>query len=558
MATGTLAMALLLLAAGTDATEVVPMNKREFKIPVQPLSADQRALIKELVLYSSADQGVTWNAASFIAPDKEGFKFFAPADGMYWFNLVVIDSKGNREPNDLYKTPPRYKVLVDTLKPTVRIVSAMRKGDDIEVRWEIQEDHPDLNTLKLDYWTTDPPTGLWYSAAVKPALSGTGSFRFTNSGPVTVRVQMMDQAGNLGSDQFQIAARENPPAVVQASAPATVTNPVASIPAPSSSTLGGPALGSAGTPVPPAPMPFESPARAQAPAPAGLRYERSPTIQQTALTQGNESRTNSDRIWGPAPQAGAPQTNGYGSDGDNRLATAAANAGGALPAGAPAATTRWPGGPPIRTQITNTTQVSLDYETTNVGPSGIGSVELYLTRDEGRTWERYANDDTLKPPMLVNLPGEGVFGLRLVVGSRAGLGRRPPQPGDLPDLRVEVDITPPLAKLYYPQADPRRRDALLLTWSAKDNNPLPPNAVTLQWAGRPDGPWQTIAADLANTGQYSWQLAKDLSYYRVYLRLSVRDAAGNVTVDESPEAVLIDLHEPEGHLLGITGSSRKP
>jgi hypothetical protein len=46
--------------------------------------------------------------------------------------------------------------------------------------------------------------------------------------------------------------------------------------------------------------------------------------------------------------------------------------------------------------------------------------------------------------------------------------------------------------------------------------------------------------------------------YRVYLRVTARDLAGNVGVDESPEPVLIDLHEPEGQLLGISGSVRRP
>jgi hypothetical protein len=198
----------------------------------------------------------------------------------------------------------------------------------------------------------------------------------------------------------------------------------------------------------------------------------------------------------------------------------------------------------------------LDYEVTKVGPSGIGSVELYLTKDEGRTWERYADDPDLRPPITVNLPGEGVYGLRLVVRSRAGLGGRPPQPGDAPEMRIEVDTTPPVAKLYLPQPDSQRHDALVLHWEASDRN-LSLNSITLQWAERQDGEWKTIASDLSNSGRYLWQPAPTMPY-RVYVRLLVKDAAGNVTIDEIPDPVLIDLHEPEGHLRGITPTLRRP
>jgi hypothetical protein len=154
--------------------------------------------------------------------------------------------------------------------------------------------------------------------------------------------------------------------------------------------------------------------------------------------------------------------------------------------------------------------------------------------------------------MTVNLPGEGIYGLRIVVGSRAGLGRRPPQNGDLPQMRVQVDSTPPTVKMLYPLADPHRRDVLILGWNATDANPGA-NPVTLLWSDRLDGQWRTIATELTNNGRYTWQLTPDLPV-KVYLRVIVRDAAGNVAVDDLPQPVLVDLHEPEGHIIGIEGA----
>ena len=97
--------------------------------------------------------------------------------------------------------------------------------------------------------------------------------------------------------------------------------------------------------------------------------------------------------------------------------------------------------------------------------------------------------------------------------------------------------------------DPSRRDALLLTWSATDRN-LAPNPIWLQYAEGPDGPWQTIAKELTNSGRFLWQISPNQPF-RVYLRVIAYDMAGNGGQDRSPEPVLIDLSEPEGQIKRI-------
>jgi hypothetical protein len=148
----------------------------------------------------------------------------------------------------------------------------------------------------------------------------------------------------------------------------------------------------------------------------------------------------------------------------------------------------------------------------------------------------------------------------MVVRSVAGLGRAAPLPGEAPELRLEVDTTPPVIYLYPVEADPRRKDTLVLLWSVTDRN-LAPAPITLQWAEQPGGPWQTIAAGLTNntgpqTGRHLWQMPAKLPY-RVYLRLEARDQAGNVGWAETPEPVLVDLVEPEIRIKGISVAGQK-
>jgi hypothetical protein len=408
----------------------------------------------------------------------------------------------------------------------------------------------------LEYHTADGPAWAWYKVDDMPkSLIVQSHFRFVNAGSVIVKVEMLDQAGNLGGAQTEVSGK---PAIVTAG---SGSNP-----------LEGPALGGLSTPSvnPPPGGPFAAPPSTSAnvgstapnawpksepvhtvanPAPTMDRWM--PPTQPTVM-QALDSRSASDRSWSAAqmqPQAPTYQQTGVYIPETTSRYSPASNSGSPLPV---STLTHWPSGPLPPLTIVNSTEVTLNYEVTGPGPSGVGSVELYITRDDGQSWQHYADDPDCKSPMTVNLPGEGIYGLRIVVGSRAGLGRRPPQNGDLPQMRVQVDSTPPTVKMLYPLADPHRRDVLILGWNATDANPGA-NPVTLLWSDRLDGQWRTIATELTNNGRYTWQLTPDLPV-KVYLRVIVRDAAGNVAVDDLPQPVLVDLHEPEGHIIGIEGA----
>src|SRR5262249_24493611 len=228
----------------------------------------------------------------------------------------------------------------------------------------------------------------------------------------------------------------------------------------------------------------------------------------------------------PVPSApAAVMSPDRSTDGNTRMVAASANAvNGNSPAPGLGAG-RGVRGPLPPVQIVNTPQVSLDYEVAKAGPSGVGKVELWITQDDGRSWRFYAEDPDQKSPITIDLPGEGVYGFTLVLQSGAGLSKGAPVAGEAPEIRIELDTTPPLAQLFLPEPDPQKRDSLVITWNVSDRN-LATNPITLQWTDRPGGTWQPIAADLPNTGRYSWQLPPNLPF-RVYLRLLARDNAGN-------------------------------
>jgi hypothetical protein len=210
--------------------------------------------------------------------------------------------------------------------------------------------------------------------------------------------------------------------------------------------------------------------------------------------------------------------------------------------------------PPLT--LTNKTQVKLGFDVLDIGTSGLESVEVYVTTDEGKTWEKMPGEPAVSLPappdakgtihgnVMVSLNKEGVVhGYCLIVKSRAGRGKQIPTAGDPPQVRIELDQTPPEARIFAPQPIPNTPDTLMLTWEAEDRN-LAAEPVTLEWAASTCGPWQFIGSSrLTNTGKMIWKVPAGAPSM-VHLRLTVRDGAGNIAVAQTQKPVVIDLKEP--------------
>src|SRR6185503_12141407 len=83
-------------------------------------------------------------------------------------------------------------------------------------------------------------------------------------------------------------------------------------------------------------------------------------------------------------------------------------------------------------QLLNTPKAALEYRIDQIGPSGVGKVEVFITTDNGANWQRLAEDVDKRSPAEITLPGEGVYGVRLIVTNGNGFGGAPPVKGDAP------------------------------------------------------------------------------------------------------------------------------
>jgi hypothetical protein len=209
--------------------------------------------------------------------------------------------------------------------------------------------------------------------------------------------------------------------------------------------------------------------------------------------------------------------------------------------------------PAIPSVMVNNRRIRLNYGISDVGPSGISAVELWATRD-GRTWQRYSNEPPPAGPLVVHVAEEGRYGFYLVVKNGVGLTSPSPKTGDLPQLWVEVDETAPTVRLQEINVHKGSKGSLRITWSATDPN-LMCRPITLSMATSNTGPWTPIATNLENTGEYVWQMTKEVPY-QFYIRVEATDRAGNVGVSCTHEPIKVDLVRPHGTILGVDVDQR--
>jgi hypothetical protein len=209
--------------------------------------------------------------------------------------------------------------------------------------------------------------------------------------------------------------------------------------------------------------------------------------------------------------------------------------------------------PPLgaRPRLTNSRRFSLEYDIESVGPEGVSEVELWGTSDGGRTWIKWGSDPDKRSPFDVEVNGEANYGFRIVIIGRNGLATSAPRAGDAADIWVGIDLTRPQGRLLSAQyGQGAAAGKLDIRWEASDAN-LTERPITLSISDRPDGPFTPIAAGLPNSGQYYWEF-DPRSPRLIFLRLEIRDEAGNVAIDQLTEPIKVEGLEPRGRIRGFS------
>lgn len=490
--------------AWTGASAVLPKpiatRQSVFSIPFQIAKADapnQQAV--EVLLYVSANRGARWDLYGRVEPSKGQFLFRAGGDGEYWFLIRTLDRAGQLRPQ--YNTNPGLIVVVDTNQPILQLEARRGDAGQVVTRWQLIEPHLDLNSFQIQYRTTS--TQPWQPVAfdrarlntANPTQSGEVSWwPNIGTGRVEIRAEATDTAGNIAVTHAQVNYE---------SGPVAATGPAAPPPSP---LLRGPANAPATPPTPAEPSTSWRSSPGAPPAAGSIASQIHPPIRNQFIAAQQP--------------AGPPNLN------------APANS--------------FPGG--TRPRMVNSRMFEINYRVNAPDPATAAKVELWGSLDGGKTWSSFGTDDDGRSPMVVSVKQEGLYGFRIVVPG--GTASRAPQPGEAPQFWIGVDLTKPTTQILAAEpATGGPSDQMLIRWQAEDRM-LAAQPIALLFSTSPGGPWMPIATNLTNTGQHVWTLDSQLPP-QLYLRIEVRDEAGNIGVHQTPQPLILHRSQPNVHLRDV-------
>jgi hypothetical protein len=522
--------------------ELVRTKHRTFSIPFRlPTAQDADAAPQRVVLSVSKDLGGAWEPAGEVAPSAGTFTYQAGADGEYWFRLRAIDRKGRARGGE----GPDMRVLVDAAGP--RLAARVWKGADGEIlcRYAAIDDSIRMESLKLEYRTADAQG--WKTVAAQGVLSRESPAHLVGEEiwwagekveALTARITVSDSAGNQTVRQFTMEPTD--PNVDQTAlatelgAPSLPSQPpeemVANRPVTQASPSGDGPRGAAGW---------------KAETAAAWSAEQPPRLPSNGVDRGDEIQSVLlDRKGSPA----AVQTDA--TNGRSLLASTAAAAPSHMPNQMPSGTQSLEyRGKPL--QLSKSRRFAWDYEVPAERPNATRlRVELWSTRDGGLSWQKAAVDDDSASPINVVLPAAGLYGFRLEIVPDAPDVSTGPRPGDAAESWIGIDEDPPHVELLgAARVSDSESSGIVIRYTSRDQLPAPKTA-RIMFSPNAEGPWATIATAVDNQGDYRWQPDR-ATPARVYLRIEVADAAGNVGAATSPEPFTVSTSRVVGRLGGV-------
>jgi len=169
----------------------------------------------------------------------------------------------------------------------------------------------------------------------------------------------------------------------------------------------------------------------------------------------------------------------------------------------------------------------------NPGALPLDSVELWYTRDDGKSWQTFGLDEDRQSPFTFVAPEEGPYGFFIILTNSTGASSSQPKPGTPPQQSVFVDYTPPMVQLHPLKLVTSNGQRILeIHWTAVDSQ-FAARPIALSYRRLPDNVWTPIVLDpLANTGRYDWRIPDELKG-AVAVQVVATDRGGNSTTGES-------------------------
>lgn len=533
-------LAFLLCTAGyaapTVADSLLYLKDSRFTVPIE-LDPGVTSQVSEIRLFVSNDRGRSWKHLRTVKPTLKAFEFQSQGDGEFWFAVASVDLKGRVQP-EIHALAPDVKVVIDTKAPVIEIAPLSGRPGKVGVTWKVTDANLDVRSMKL--LIRGEQDTAWRELPVLRQADGQTDWPSARDEAYAARLIVSDHAGNENSAQIDVPPAELPAQADwgggRAHLPTSPIMPSAEM-EPATSGLSPRSL-------PPRHVAaiIESQKAGSHPASEFAPIRSNTKTASSAWEQQSIPPHDATRpVFTPIPSNELPQLM-------RTVPTPAPLTQSRAPIAAttsPIAQTSAFSSPSETTDkipLVGSRSFAMHYQLRNVGPAGVSKVEIYLTQDNGQTWQRFAEDADRTPPFEVTLPKDGRYGLSVVVTNAAGW-HRPPKAGDRPQLFLEIDTTAPEAELYEPAPDPAGGNALVISWAARDAR-LGERPVSLFYAESREGARKPIQTGLSASGEHRWEIPTG-THHKVYLFLVAEDMSGNTSMAVTPQPVLIDFSRPE-------------
>jgi hypothetical protein len=500
------------------ASDMVYTGRHALKIPFDFEEAQVRAVkATEVQLLVSFDRGRTWKTAAKAKPQDRVFRYNAADNGEYWFSVRLVNVlKENVQPG---APQVGLKVFVDDTAPTLDLKIRELSAGRVELTWRADDDALDTETLEIMY--REGEDADWQAVDHENQPTGRLDLNIESAGTVYAAARVSDLAKNSVTADSQATVSKATTNKRESREP-DFSKPVAVAPFPSAaekerrpSTLALPT--SQFTPKPTLPVTVQS---TETPPPSLVPESFPPTLPHVLPAPAAQPRPLNVSHSQPAPVAVRAAT-------PNRVSP--------YPQGA---------------KLVNSMSFNIGYSLDQIGPSGVGSVKLYITEDNGRMWYEYGTDPDRTSPFQVRVEKSGQFGFAIRATSGIGLSENPPQPGQVPEIVVIVDKVVPQPKFgLAQQGQGLAHNQIQFSWVLTDSD-LAEAPVMLLRSESPSGPWEPISGWIENTGRYQWTVNQSIDR-PVYVRLEARDLAGNIGRADLEQPLQIDLVKPTARIIDI-------
>jgi len=494
--------------------EPVHTNKLHFRIPYKYDAIEMRELgAQQIQLSVSTDRGARWAIVGRVAPTQGRFDFRADHDGEYWFAVQTLDSQNQLHPAGAVE--PGLKVIVDTVPPTLSLSLRQPETGKVQLSWSASDSHLDPSKLRLEYF--QPGLASWQQVSIVSKANGETAWTVPHGGIVSVRGTIVDLAGNAveSSNEVRVSpvVHSHPEPILP-----EVREPIAANSGRNGSNYRSATDEGFAQVGPTRPDPF-------APAPSQGRYAIQPRNGQV-FSGTTISPLGRNKFVADTPSLRPSIVRPSQPPADQQLA------------------------PGVKPRTVRTPRFQIGYQVEDVGPSGVGAVELFITDNNGQKWFWYGKDEDQTSPFEVDVPQDGVYGFSIRVRSGAGLAANPPQPSELPSVVVIVDQTPPVVQMLpIDQGRGTLSNEIVIRWQADDVN-LTEQPISLEYSATSTGPWEPVSSPLANTGRHTWTVGPDVPG-KLFIRLTVHDAAGNLARTVSNTPIFVDLAKPTARIVDV-------